>query len=204
MRIFCINTDYHGEHESPCPGSGAPMHNLESIYPDDIYSHDAARLYSAGRSDDSYAIHIIQSAKGRPNRSIQIFRAVPDVNYELQKKIKELNQIAGHYYHFKFFPPNNPIVAEIKSKYSIDDMTWNEQQEKIINDIEAMVDELDNQLAPRIKIQSGDWVALTRQYAKDHGDAELNGRYKILSKTVRAKDLYTNGDSIFEWGYYPS
>lgn len=54
------------------------------------------------------------------------------------------------------------------------------------------------------KISRGDWVTIDKQYAKDHGDGALNGKYKIIQKTVRAKELFTNGDSIQEWGYDPT
>ena len=49
----------------------------------------------------------------------------------------------------------------------------------------------------------GDWVTLDRQYAKEHGEGALNGDYKIVKKTVKARDLFTNGDSIYEMGYDP-
>jgi hypothetical protein len=52
--------------------------------------------------------------------------------------------------------------------------------------------------------RSGDWVTTSQKYAKDHGDSALNGKYRIFSKRVKAKDIYTNGDSIFEWGYNPA
>jgi hypothetical protein len=52
-------------------------------------------------------------------------------------------------------------------------------------------------------INSGDWVTINRQYAKDHGESTLRGEYKILKKTVRARDIFTNGDSFHEWGYWP-
>lgn len=51
-------------------------------------------------------------------------------------------------------------------------------------------------------INRGDWVAITKQYAKDHAEGEEN--WKILSLKVKAKDIYTNGDSWDEWGYDPS
>lgn len=48
----------------------------------------------------------------------------------------------------------------------------------------------------------GDWVAITRGYAKDHGESvHGRGNYIILSKTVKASEIFTNGDSIQEWGY---
>jgi hypothetical protein len=51
--------------------------------------------------------------------------------------------------------------------------------------------------------KSGDWVTTSKTYAKDHGESALNGKYEVFSKRVKAKDIYTNGDSIFEWGYNP-
>jgi hypothetical protein len=52
-------------------------------------------------------------------------------------------------------------------------------------------------------LNTGDWITLDRKYAKEHGKGALNGDYKIISKTVRARDLFTNGDSIYEMGYDP-
>lgn len=52
-------------------------------------------------------------------------------------------------------------------------------------------------------IKPGDWVTHNRKYAHDHGKAHLKGDYKIISKTVRPRDLYTDGNSIHEWGYDP-
>jgi hypothetical protein len=57
---------------------------------------------------------------------------------------------------------------------------------------------------PKQAINRGDWVTPNRQYAKEHGESALNGEYEIISKKVRAKDIYTNGDSIHEFGYDPS
>lgn len=54
-------------------------------------------------------------------------------------------------------------------------------------------------------IQSGDWVTTVRQYAAQHGEGRLNGAARILSKQVRARDLFTNPDAGvgLEWGYHP-
>lgn len=52
-------------------------------------------------------------------------------------------------------------------------------------------------------INEGDWVTINRRYAREHGESTLLGDYKILKKTVRARDLHTNGDSFHEWGYWP-
>jgi orotate phosphoribosyltransferase len=55
----------------------------------------------------------------------------------------------------------------------------------------------------RPKISPGDWVTTVRKYAKEHGESALRGRYKIISKMVAVRDLYTDGNSIFEFGYDP-
>lgn len=52
-------------------------------------------------------------------------------------------------------------------------------------------------------IQPGDWVAIGRDYAKQHGESNLGGDYKILSMNVPAKHVRTPADSISEWGYFP-
>lgn len=51
-------------------------------------------------------------------------------------------------------------------------------------------------------INPGDWVTLTKGYAKTHGES-LGKEYKILSMKVRADEVFTPGDSIHEWGYWP-
>lgn len=54
------------------------------------------------------------------------------------------------------------------------------------------------------KLNSGDWVSLSRSYANSHGESSLNGEYKIISQVVRAGEIYTNGDSINEFGFHPT
>lgn len=50
-------------------------------------------------------------------------------------------------------------------------------------------------------IRNGDWVALTPEYAREHGERTLDGDYRIIRETVAAGELYGNGDSIHEFGY---
>ena len=50
-------------------------------------------------------------------------------------------------------------------------------------------------------INPGDWVTASKEYAIQHGKGL--GKYKVLTKIVPAKTLFTNGDSIHEWGYDP-
>jgi len=55
-----------------------------------------------------------------------------------------------------------------------------------------------------VDINAGDWVSLSESYVKQHGESALSGDYKIISKEVPASQLFTNGDSINEFGFDPS
>ena len=50
-------------------------------------------------------------------------------------------------------------------------------------------------------ITNGDWVTIVRDYAVEHGEANLDGNYQIVKKIVRAKDVFTDANSILEQGY---
>lgn len=54
-----------------------------------------------------------------------------------------------------------------------------------------------------VAINVGDWVTIDRSYAVSHGESRFDGEYKILSEFTVAKNLYTDGNSILEWGFYP-
>jgi len=53
------------------------------------------------------------------------------------------------------------------------------------------------------KIIPGDWVTPIRAYAKEHGEANISGDFKIIKQLVYARDIFTSGDSWLEWGYHP-
>jgi len=130
---------YKGQHQAPTKDGGAPLWNLKDTYPDDFYSSQGARFYGDGADEarDRMIVSQMQSMKGRPDKPVTIYRAVP----------------------------------------------------KSVPTKEAL--------------NTGDWITLDRQYAKEHGEGALNGDYKIVKKTVKARDLFTNGDSIYEMGYDP-
>ena len=52
-------------------------------------------------------------------------------------------------------------------------------------------------------INKGDWVTITKEYAVEHGESSLRGNYEIASKDVRAKDVFSEANSIHEFGYDP-
>lgn len=51
------------------------------------------------------------------------------------------------------------------------------------------------------QLRNGDWVTLTREYAQEHGERTFDGGFRVISQRVPASHLFTNGDSIHEFGY---
>lgn len=49
-------------------------------------------------------------------------------------------------------------------------------------------------------LNNGDWVTLSESYAKQHGE-RFDGGYKIIEERVPAKTLYSDGNSINEFGF---
>ena len=61
------------------------------------------------------------------------------------------------------------------------------------------------QSTPKIGINRGDWVTTTKEYARIHGElVHGKGNYVIVSKTVPAHHVWTDGNSIHEYGYDPT
>lgn len=52
-------------------------------------------------------------------------------------------------------------------------------------------------------INAGDWVTLTKDYATQHAESNIKGEYKLLQKKVKADEIYTDANSIQEFGYDP-
>ena len=55
------------------------------------------------------------------------------------------------------------------------------------------------------EIRPNDWVTIVREYAELHGESGNAGGdgYKILTKKVKASELFTEGNSLHEWGWSP-
>ena len=130
--------DYTGSHKAPDKMRGTPLYDLTGVYPDDIYSNNAARYYGdmGGDANDIASARLMQAYRDKPNAMVKIYRAVP-------------------------------------------------------------IDKKD------ISINAGDWVTLNKNYAIHHGKTSLRGKYKILDKSVAVKTLYTDANSIHEFGYDP-
>lgn len=51
------------------------------------------------------------------------------------------------------------------------------------------------------RIRNGDWVTIVKDYADEHGWRTLDDDYRIIENKVPAKYLFTDGNSIHEFGY---
>ena len=190
------------------PGkSDSPMHDLSGTYDEDIYDSSAGMNYGEQSPDysDSYSLSIIRSAKGRPNKQIKIYRSVPYFNEGIDNKIRELTSLVSHYYKFGFFPIKSTIIDAIEKEVDTinPSLSWGERKLAVRENLSTKIAELNSQRPKSVRINSGDWVTINPDYAKFHGRTNLNNRYKVVTKTVSARTLYSEGNSIHEWGYSP-
>lgn len=51
------------------------------------------------------------------------------------------------------------------------------------------------------KLKNGDWVTLSKSYAIEHGEQNLDGEYKIIEKEVPINEVWWDGNDLREWGY---
>lgn len=78
---------YGGNHRPPMSDNGAPANDLTgggNIYPDDVYSSNAARYYGSGEASDNALFRKLQALKGKPDEKVRVFRAVPSEVMEQQ------------------------------------------------------------------------------------------------------------------------
>jgi hypothetical protein len=193
--------DYRGQHTAPTK-EDAPLYDVTQLYPEDIYSSNATQLYRSGSPYDNESIYIIQSCRNRPNKLVKIYRAIPNVNSEIEQEVKGIHKLIEYVYKYGFLPmsDNNkykdiPILHEINDVYR--------DKKEILEILYKKQNELNSKKEPNIKINPGDWVTINLHYAKEHGQSNLNNDYKIISKTVKASELFTDANSIHEWGYNP-
>jgi hypothetical protein len=195
-------SEYGGQHYAPPKDQNSSMDNVVFMFPD-MYTENAYRYYSGYGLDDYSVINQIKSVYNKPNKSVKIYRAVPNINKDIDEKIKKNQYILSYKFKYRFYPINNQIVHDLETKVwdKTPSLTYDEMQKEIYNEITNLIDDLIKQKEKTIKINNGDWVTTSKLYAKQHGEANLNNNYKIVTKTVKASQLYTDGNSIFEWGF---
>ena len=133
-------------------------------------------------------LSLMQAAKNKPDKLVTAYRAVPLQNAE---KVKRLEKQIDAYMKRRIVP------AE-----------WGGQR-KQIGDEKGFYDYATAELARlkslphenKIGINNGDWVTINKAYAKEHGESSLGGNYKIVSKKVPARKLFTEANSVHEFGY---
>jgi hypothetical protein len=181
--------DYRGDHTAPTR-EDSPMHDVTNAYGEDIYGsmEKAVRYFGAHRPYDMYSIGLIQRARNKPNMPVKIYRAVPAVLTN-QEKINDYEKQKAY------------ILKTGRLPQGVDN--WKDKSEYydyISNEIDKLKS-LPTEQEAKTKINGGDWVTINPAYAKEHGKSNLNNKYKVLTKTVSAKNLFTDGNDIHEWGY---
>lgn len=193
--------DYRGLHRAPRRGEGSPLYDVSGTYPDDIYTlplATAARYYGHSDPSDMEALSIIQRMHNRPNGTLKIYRAVPNINKEIDVKLKRYGSYIWYVSKYGFAPMKDMEASSIWVGSGYNKDKFIERVSEIISDLELKKSKV------LLRINAGDWVTTVRSYAIEHGRSSLLGSYKILTKTVPAKHLFTDGNSVYEFGYDPS
>lgn len=177
--------DYRGHHEAPSPGdSDSPMHDVTMTYGEDMYGPQAMRLYGH-QPEDAYSIRLIQMARNKPNMQVKIYRAIPKV-------ITNIEKISDYEKRLKYILKTGKLPRDVNNFRNT-----SEYYEYLSDEIEQLKTLSNNK--DKIKINNGDWVTINPAYAKIHGRSNI-GEFRVLTKTVSAKNLYNEGD-VNEWGY---
>ena len=180
-------SDYRGHHEAPGPNDvDSPMYDLTNTYGEDIYGPQALRLFGH-QPYDQYSIRLMQLARNKPNMQVKIYRAVPKV-------ISNQEKIDDYQKRLKYILKTGKLPRDVDNFRNT-----SEYYDYLSDEIEQLKKNPDDQ---KVKINNGDWVTINPQYAKTHGQSNV-GQFRVLSKTVSAKNLYNEGD-VNEWGYNES
>lgn len=181
---------YQMDHKAPSKDD-APLYDVtkNGVYPDDFYSEQGLHYYGTGEpKHDRGSMAVIVACHHRPNAKVKIYRAVPLVE-STDDKISKIVKAKAQ------FLKTGKVPSEYKGIRS--------------NYYDSLCEDLDKlKLMPaetpvKPKINQGDWVTLVKSYAVEHGRSNLNNEFQVLTKTVLASQLFTDGNSINEWGYWP-
>lgn len=186
-----LDLSYRGEHEAPDPESGAPLHDLRGMFPDDLYGPDGLRLYGHNYGEmGAEAVSLIRGLRGRPQAGVKVYRAVPHEPTR-DERIAWIVECKRQF-QWRYKIPEGAPKPPAGVRY----------YDHLCNELERLQALPEDSPRERPTIHPGDWVSPVRAYAKEHGEANLNGQFRIISKTVPASTLFTDGD-VTEWGYWP-
>ena len=185
--------DYASQHESPLRGDGAPMHDvtLNGIYPDDFYGPKGCDYYAG--DDQREAMSKVLSVHNRPRAMLRVYRAIPYTQTNAEKIGLLERQKAYILQHGKKPPAAGDPGMNSSAYYDV----LCQKIKDLRTAPEPPPATSDKQIHP------GNWVTICRWYAHEHGRSNLNDQYRIVSKVVHAGDIYTDGNSLNEWGYDP-
>ena len=183
------NDDYRIDHRAPDSEGDTPLYNLEDVYGDDIYGPNALRYFGTNSPYDSETIKIMQNVRNKPEQKVTIYRAVPKVLTNGEK-------ISRYEDHLNYINKTGEFPNGITNWQNINQ--YREFLETELNELKSLDDN------PEIKnFHRGDWISINKKYTIEHGKRNVNNDYDILSKVVKAKDIFTDGNSIHEYGYDP-
>lgn len=191
---FLTEEDYRGLHTAPDKGSGAPLYDVTGVYPDDIYTDpNAGRYYGDNSGDihDNWAINVIRLVRNKPNARVRIYRAVPKI-------ISNQDKINQYQNEKKYILKYGKVPRDVETK-----LNSSAYYDKISKELEILLKDPSVAEEKKVTINPGDWVTISHRYASLHGESTLLNKYRILTKTVPAKHLFTTGDTLFEFGYQP-
>ena len=101
-----------------------------------------------------------------------------------------------------------PGGAQLYNFGGTEDAAMHEEMGRIINEVRGNPDAevtIYRAVPKNVdEINEGDWVTPVRAYAEFHGEGPMKGDYKIIESTVRAGDVFTDANSLLEWGYSPT
>lgn len=167
-----------------------PAYDVSQMFPG-IYTSSfskALREYGTGSDSDPESLQIIRNIHNNPDAKVKIYRAVEK---GLRDQITDLKQDRKYIKQNGSVPPWADVPPNTADEYT--------------EFVESQIDNLGSvngaTIQPSINVR--DWVTLTKRYAEDHGELAIPNGFTVISKTVMAKDLFTDGNSIHEFGYDP-
>lgn len=194
-----IEQEYRGDHEAPDAESGAPLHDLCNkdcgIYPEDLYGPDGLRMYQDNSIDPRAcmeSLEVIRRVRGAPNAVVVVYRAIPQ-EPSLEDLIAEIEREMKAFLKRGKFDPLYP---------GQDGSEWYDRAfEKKAQWESELRENGPKKGTESAVLRKGDWVTLSRLYAVEHGESNLKNGFTIVSARVRAKELFSEGNSLNEFGY---
>lgn len=179
--------DYRMEHRPPDPDGGAPLFDLTAlgVYPADIYGPMGGMYYGHGadRAEDEAVVRLAAAYRGKPSAKVKIYRAIQKIPSRAEE-LHELDTIRRAWLR-RGKPRNAPFA----------------NYDMLLTTIERVA-AMPEREGPPPTFRPGDWVTIWKPYAQQHAKY-FEGRGRVITKTVRADELFTDGNSIYEYGYWP-